>query len=296
MIPSQLPTFIDVVKQGSFSAASRKLGVSPAAISKSISQLEKTLNQRLFHRTTHSLTLTIEGQQLFDRTVELVEALDENVSLSMDSSSAMKGEIKINLPVHFGQTIVYPRLLAFMKLHPEIELDVHFDDKAHDLVENGFDLGVGNRINEDSRLIARPYYDLQLLYVCSRSYLEAHGTPLTPDDLESHACINYRSPTTGRINPWVFNHKGKVTQLTPDSRLVVNNPNSAFLAAKAGFGITLIAQSYLEESEGELVSVLDNYKPSSAPVWLYYPSRRYLPLRVKASSTFCSLDNNLFSQ
>lgn len=282
MIPSQLPTFIDVVKQGSFSAASRKLGVSPAAISKSISQLEKVLNQRLFHRSTHALTLTIEGKQLFDRTVDLVEALDENVSLSMDASTEMRGEIKINLPVHFGQTIVYPKLLEFMQMHPEVVLDVHFDDKAHDLIENGFDLGVGNRINEDSRLIARPYYDLQLLYVCSKSYLDKHGEPLTPNDLQDHQCINYRSPTTGRINPWTFVEGEKVSQFTLESKLVVNNPNSAYLAAAAGFGITLVAQSYLEEDGCNLVSVLDDFKPPSAPVWLYYPSRSYMPMRVKA--------------
>ena len=281
MIPSQLPIFIDVVKQGSFSAASRKLGVSPAAISKSISQLEKILNQRLFHRSTHSLTLTIEGKSLFDRTVNLVEALDENIRLSLDASTEMKGEIKINLPVHFGQTIVYPKLLEFMKCHREVVLDVHFDDRAHDLIENGFDLGIGNRINEDSRLIARIYYDLQLVYVCSQSYIDQHGEPQTPDDLEHHHCINYRSPTTGRINPWTFVDNEAVSQLTLKSKLIVNNPNSAYLAAKSGFGITLIAQSYLDGSEGELISVLDKYKPTSAPVWLYYPSRSYMPLRVK---------------
>ncbi|GAL27608.1 transcriptional regulator LysR family [Vibrio variabilis] len=282
MIPSQLPTFIGVVKHGSFSAASRKLGVSPAAVSKSISQLEKVLNQRLFHRSTHALTLTIEGKQLYDRTVDLVEALDENISLSLKASTEMIGEIKVNLPVHFGQTVVYPKLLEFMRLHPDVILDIHFDDRAHDLIEGGFDLGIGNRINEDSRLIARPYYDLQLLYVCSQSYIDKHGEPQTPDDLRHHHCINYRSPTTGRINPWTFVDEEKVTQLTLNSKLIVNNPNSAYLAAKSGFGITLIAQNYLEQSEGELVSVLDKYKPASAPVWLYYPTRRYMPLRVKA--------------
>lgn len=281
MIPSQLPTFIDVVKQGSFSAASRKLGVSPAAISKSISQLEKVLNQRLFHRSTHSLTLTIEGKQLFDRTVDLVEALNESISLSMDASTEMCGEIKLNLPVHFGQTMVYPKLLEFMDLHPEVVLDVYFDDRAHDLIENGFDLGIGNRINEDSRLIARPYYDLQLLYVCSPSYIDKYGAPHSPEDLSNHHCINYRSPTTGRINPWTFIDNGDVSQYTFESKLIVNNPNSAYLAAKAGFGITLVAKSYLEESNGALISVLDKFKPTSAPVWLYYPSRSYMPLRVK---------------
>lgn len=282
MIPSQLPTFIDVVKQGSFSAASRKLGVSPAAISKSISQLEKVLNQRLFHRSTHSLTLTIEGKQLFDSTVGLVEALSESVSLSMDASTEMRGEIKVNLPVHFGQTIVFPKLLEFMDLHPEVVLDVHFDDRVHDLIENGFDLGIGNRINEDSRLIARPYYDLQLLYVCSPSYIDKYGVPQSPEDLDNHNCINYRSPTTGRISPWIFIDNGNVSQYTFESKLIVNNPNSAYLAAKAGFGITLVAKSYLEEGNEALISVLDQFKPTSAPVWLYYPSRSYMPLRVKA--------------
>lgn len=281
MIPSQLPIFIDVVKRGSFSAASRNLGVSPAAVSKSISQLEKHLKQRLFHRSTHSLTLTEEGRLLFERTVDLVEALDENVSLSIDASSEMKGKIKVNLPIHFGQTLVYPKLLEFLDLYPDIELDLHFDDRAIDLVENGFDLGIGNRINEDSRLIARQYYELQLTYVCSRSYADEHGIPETPQQLIDHECITYRSPTTGRINPWNFVDQGKPLQITPEARLVVNNPNSAYLAAKAGFGITAISQSYFEKGETDLVSILNEFQPNSSPVWLYYPSRTYLPIRVR---------------
>jgi len=281
MIPSQLPTFIQVVQQGNFSAASRKLGISPAAVSHAIAQLEKLLKQRLFHRSTHSLTLTEEGRLLYERTAGLVEALDESISSSMDEASQVRGKIKINLPIHFGQTVIYPKLLEFLRIYPDIEMDLHFDDSTVDLVEHGFDLGIGNSLNDDSRLIARRLFDLEPVLVCSKQYVEQHGIPETPEQLMQHECIVYRSPTSGRIAPWNFIKDGSPLQISPRQRLVINNPKSAFIAAKSGFGITSIGRNYLDENPENLITVLDSYKSASIPVWLYYSSRSYLPERIK---------------
>lgn len=281
MIPSQLPTFISVVQQGNFSAASRKLGISPAAVSHAIAQLEKQLNQRLFHRSTHSLTLTEEGRQLYERTASLVEALEENVSASIDQASRMRGKIKINLPMHFGQTQVYPKLLAFMEQYPDIEMDLHFSDQTVDLVENGFDLGIGNNLNDDSRLVARRFYEMEVVFVCSESYVHEHGIPDKPEDVIKHSCIVHRSQTSGRISPWNFRQQGQPLQISPKPRLVVNSPKSAFIAAQAGFGITPIGKNYLQEASDGLVTVLDSFTPEPISIWLYYSSRSYLPDRIR---------------
>lgn len=281
MIPTQLPVFIQVVKKGSFSGASRAIGISPAAVSKSITQLEQKLNQRLFHRSTHALTLTDEGRLLFERTASHIEALDENIQLSMDASAEVQGRIKINLPNHYGQTVILPLLASFHQRFPKVEFDLSFSDQVIDLVEHGFDIGVGNRINEDSRLIARPFSELQLMYVCSRAYIDKFGEPKTPDELHQHQCIAYCSPTSGRVLPWNFMVENKRVQWAPKSRFIVNNPEAAYRTAKLDLGIACIGHTHLQANDN-LVQVLQAYLPPPSTVWLYYPSRTYQPMRTKA--------------
>ncbi|GAM56435.1 transcriptional regulator, lysR family [Vibrio ishigakensis] len=228
MIPSQLPIFLKVVEQGSFSAASRQCGISPAAVSKAISQLEKKMQQRLFHRSTHSLTLTQEGKVLYDKTAHLMAELEESIEASIDATQSVAGEIKINLPDHMGQTLIYPRLLEFLKRYPDVQLDLHFNDQVQDLIENGFDLGIGNFINQDSRLIARSYMDVQLVYVASPDYLEGKPLPKTPEELKGLNCISYCSPSTGRLIPWRFVVDGKEQLLMPEGNLKVNSQVQLF--------------------------------------------------------------------
>ena len=114
MIPTQLSTFIAVVNNGNFSSAARQLGISSAAVSKSIAQLEKTLEVRLFHRSTHSLTLTEDGHDLFRRTGHLVEQLEDQISLSTEKKKAPRGRLRVNMPDSFGRMVVLPLLPAFM--------------------------------------------------------------------------------------------------------------------------------------------------------------------------------------
>lgn len=293
MIPTQLPTFIQVVEKGSFSAASRTLGISPAAVSKAISQLEKQLNQRLFHRSTHTLTPTQEGAALYEQTAHLVVALQESIQSNIDSCLHLKGVIKINLPDHFGQTVIYPLLMQFLTQYPDIHLDLYFDDKVQDLIENRFDLGIGAKINQDSRLIARPVFYLQPIYVCSNSYLAVNQEPIQPKDLTKHNCIGYRSPTDGRILPWRFllsdtndGDKSETWNFTPGGNLVVNSLGAAFKAAQSGFGIACIGQSYLTNEDSNMVQLLQQYQPPPITVWLYYSSKSYVPNRVRCLIDF----------
>jgi len=293
MIPSQLPLFLAVVKAGSFSAAARDQGISTAAVSKAIARLEKTLQIRLFHRTTHSLSLTGEGLHLHQRTAPLLEALQDEISTSMDIGTEITGTIKINLPNDFGQDVVYPRLLEFLDKHPNIELDLHFDDRVQDLVGNGFDIGIGNgngfdigignRLNEDSRLIARRYYKLRVFTVCSPAYASRYGLPNSVEELNQHNCIAFRSQTTGRVLPWPFTINDEQVQFAPKGRLVVNSPIAAQKAAESGLGIATIGHWQMSAAleSGRLVRVLEDDESPPLTVWLYYSSRSYLPTRTR---------------
>lgn len=283
MIPNQLNIFIAVVKNGNFSSAARQLGVSSAAVSKAIAQLEKTLELRLFHRTTHSLTLTEDGHELYKRTGHLVEQLEDQIRLSTDKQKAPRGRLKVNLPDSFGRMVVLPLVPSFLDKYPDIELDLTFDDRIGDLVKEGADVGIGVMLNPDSRLIARDFYKLQPVLVASRNYIEQHGEPQTPEDLSEHNCIALRSPTTGRKRSWNFRINGELVQIEPQGNLIVNNLSAAIKAVEMDIGISAVgighAKSCIEL--GCFRRVLRNYEVDPIQIMIYYSSRNYLPAKTR---------------
>jgi DNA-binding transcriptional LysR family regulator len=283
LLPAQLPLFVTAAEAGSFSAAARRAGVSPAAVSKGIARLERTLGVRLFHRTTHSLSLTEDGAALLRRITPLLSELESSLEGISDRHEQPTGRVKVNLPDSFGRECVLPLLGGFLSDYPGIELDLHFDDRVRDLVAEGFDVGIGNRINEDSRLIARPLHELELVTVASRRYVALHGRPATPDDLPHHDCIAYRSMSTGRRVPWRFTVDGEERPHIPRGRLVVSNIAAAKDAMTAGLGITTLGRWHVDAalSAGDVVPVLQDYQPPPSTVWVYYPSRRQVPLRTR---------------
>ncbi len=283
MIPNQFHIFISVVKNGNFSEAARQLGVSSAAVSKAIAQLEKNLGLRLFHRTTHSLTMTEDGHELYRRTGNLVEQLEDQIRLSTDKQKAPHGRLKVNLPDSFGRMAVLPLLPPFLEKYPEIELDLCFDDRIGDLVKEGADVGIGVMLNQDSRLIAREFYKLQPVLVASRDYIAQYGEPQHPDDLAQHNCIAYRSSTTGRKKTWNFRIDGKLVQIEPEGNLIVNNLSAAIKSAEMGLGISAVGIGHTREciEKGYFRRVLQAYEADPIQIMIYYSSRNYLPAKTR---------------
>ena len=283
MIPNQLNIFNTVVKNGSFSSAARLLGVSSAAISKSISQLEKNLELRLFHRSTHSLTLTEDGQELYKRTGHLIEQLEDQIRLSTDKQKAPHGRLKVNLPDSFGRMFVLPLVPDFLKKYPDIELDLKFDDRMGDLVKEGADVGIGVLGNIDSALIAREFYSLQPVLVASREYINKYGEPSCPQDLLQHNCIAYRSDTTGKKKIWNFRIDGEQIQMEPEGNLIVNNLSAAMTAVEMGVGIAAVGVGNYETclEQGGFRRILKDYEADPIRVMSYYSSRHYLPAKTR---------------
>ncbi|RVU31008.1 MULTISPECIES: LysR family transcriptional regulator [Neptunomonas] len=283
MIPNQLPVFIAVVKNGNFSEAARQLGVSSAAVSKAVAQLEKNLGLRLFHRTTHSLTLTEDGHDLFRRTGQLVDQLEDQIRLSTDKQKAPHGRLKVNLPDSFGRMVVLPLIPSFIEKYPDIEIDLRFDDRIGDLVKEGADVGIGVMLNQDSRLIAREFYKVQPILVANRCYVDKYGMPKTPSELVEHNCIAYRSSTTGRKKTWNFRVDGELLQIEPEGNLIVNNLSAAVKAVEMGVGIAAVsighAKNYIEQ--GCFYRILREYEADPIPVMIYYSSRNYLPAKTR---------------
>ncbi|USD34442.1 MULTISPECIES: LysR family transcriptional regulator [Vibrio] len=283
-LPTQLPIFIQVAKSGSFAAAARELGISAPAVSKAITKLEQEWQVKLFFRSSHSLSLTQTGQQLAESLTPSMESIQTTIEQLAEHSSAAAGTIKINLPSSsIGQEHILPLVIEFMAKYPQINCDLHFDDRNVDLVEHGFDLGIGVAINQDSRLIARPLLTQDIGIYAAPSYLAQYGEPKALEDLANHHCIPVRSLTSGRFHYWRINDAEHAKLYEPNGRLVVNNFAAAKQATLAGAGISMLG-SWLFRDElvsGEVKPIMKQYWGAPTTIWVYYSSREYLPTRVR---------------
>ncbi|OLQ86348.1 LysR family transcriptional regulator [Vibrio panuliri] len=283
-LPSQLPIFIQVAKYGSFAKAARALGISAPAVSKAITKLEHEWQVKLFFRSSHSLSLTQTGQQLFDELMPAMCAIQNTIEQISDTSPKVAGTVKVNLPASsIGREHILPLILEFNERYPQISCDLHFDDRNVDLVEHGFDLGIGTAINQDSRLIARPLIKQNIGIYAAPSYLSRYGTPLSPEELSQHRCIPVRSLTTGRFHHWRLKLGSVATLYEPQGQLMVNNFAAAKQAAVAGAGIVMLGSwMFKQEVEREAIKpILQQYWGEPVTIWVYYASRDYLPTRVR---------------
>ncbi|CAH0525408.1 LysR family transcriptional regulator [Vibrio hippocampi] len=283
-LPSQLPVFIQVAKHGSFAKAARAIGVSAPAVSKAITKLEEEWQVKLFFRSSHSLSLTQIGQQLADELTPSMASIQSTIEQLSDKAKNPNGAIKINLPASsIGQEHILPLVLEFMQRYPEITCDLHFDDRNVDLVEHGFDLGIGTAINQDSRLIARPLITQNIGIYAASSYLGTYGIPNNIEALAQHRCLPVRSLTTGRLHHWRLK-EGNVAKLyEPQGRLIMNNFAAAQKATVAGAGIAMLGSWMFkkERQDGTIQPILERYWGEPITIWVYYSSQKYLPNRVR---------------
>jgi len=282
--PSQLPVFIQVAKSGSFAQAARELGISAPAVSKAIAKLEDEWKTKLFFRSSHSLSLTPVGEKLYQKLTPSVESIQGEIEQLTDDCQNVSGRIKINLPASsIGQDIVLPHIVDFMDLYPGVDCELSFDDRNVSLIENGFDLGIGASINEDSRLVGRPLFSTSVGLYASPDYLFRHGEPQTIAELSQHNCLPVRSLTTGRKHKWRLNDKGDTLMYEPQGSLIVNNFGAAKEATLLGAGISCLGNWMFKQElhEKRVVPILEHCCGERILIWLYYSSREYLPARVK---------------
>ncbi|MDG3085554.1 LysR family transcriptional regulator [Vibrio hannami] len=279
-IPSQIPVFFEVSKELSFSSAARNLGVTTAAVSKAITKLEEEWGLKLFQRSSHSLSLTHAGQELLHNLQPTVNDLFSVITAAQRNNQELLGQVKINLPsTSLGVDTILPHLKKFSDEHPGIKLDLRFNDNLVDLVSNGFDLGIGTYVNQDSRLIAKKLMLSRLGLFASKEFIAKHGQPHHPTDLSGYPCIPIRSTSSGKVRT-IFLYDGETEiSFTPTGPLVVDS----FLAARAlmmsGGGIAAITEWAIREEllSGDVVPVLEPFWGPKIPVYLYFSSREYMP-------------------
>jgi DNA-binding transcriptional LysR family regulator len=275
--------FIGVVHAGSFSQAAVDAGLSAQAVSKAIRQLEEHLGVRLFHRTTRSLSLTDEGQRLFELANPGLRLLDEALDHVRSSREAMDGVIRITAPTSIGSIVLAPLLAQFQDIHPGTRFDLYLEDHFTDMIESKIDVGFRAGNPPERNLVARRLGKIALYICAAPSYLAKHGTPKTVADLQKHRCTGFRQPNTGRIVPWELRGEGGTIYQDVPCVASFNTAEAELEAVRAGVGIGQLTLYMAERdlAEGRLVHLLPQHVTSNAGIYMYYAQRSRMPMRVR---------------
>jgi DNA-binding transcriptional LysR family regulator len=291
--------FRAVCRCGSFSEASRRLNITPAAVSRSIAKLEDDLGARLFTRTTRHLHLTEEGRTYLHIISEAVDRLTEAKGLVHEQHSEARGVVRISSPATFARVKILPALATFCAQHPGLKIEIVVSEERVDLVEQGLDLGVQFGDPIDQNYIVKRLYAAPVQLVASPTYLALRGVPQVPADLTNHDCLtmpNTEGPVTWELHLHRSgNDYAETVQFTkPTGRLAIfNQYDLIYHAAMAGLGIATADVALIEPElrSGALRIILPDYRQwnpgrRSIELSLVYPHRQHMALRVKLVKDF----------
>jgi DNA-binding transcriptional LysR family regulator len=277
-----LTLFIHAVAAGSLSAAGRTLKISPAVASKRLTRLEHCLGVRLLQRSSRRLGLTEAGATYYERVAPLLGQLQEAAVAASGETAAVQGTLRITATHAFGRRWLGPLAADFARLHPQVAVNLHLNDEVVDLLGGGFDLAVRIGQPQDSSLIARRVARSHMVLVASPAYLKKHGRPRVPADLARHRCIPLLRPGRSSAS-WNFRTPEGPLSLSIDGTLGSDSGELVYDWARLGEGITRksIWDVADELIAGRLVTVLDRYVDEPADIHAVYPSKRFVPLRVR---------------
>jgi DNA-binding transcriptional LysR family regulator len=274
-------TFVRVVEAGSFTAVASELGTSQPTISRQIAALEEHLGARLLTRTTRALALTDDGRAFYEHAIRAIEAVGEAENAVGRRRSEPTGSLRLALPVVLGRLHVVPRLPRFLARYPQVSLELAMSDAFADLVEQGIDLALRVGVVADPGLVTRRIGTVRRLTVASPAYLARYGAPRTPQDLTDHECIVFTRLAT--VNRWHFEGEGGPVAVDVAGRCRVDNSEAVRQGVLAGLGIATVPAFALaaEVARGDVVVLLDAFEPRPMPLQAVYPSRRYVPPKVR---------------
>ena len=286
-----LRTFVDVMLRGSFATVARDRNVDPSSISRAISALEDELGLRLFQRTTRRLSPTEAGLVYYERIAPLVDEMEEARLVAADVSERLRGTLRITTSVSFGQKCVVPLLPDFTARHPDLTIDLQLSDAIIDIVTERIDIAIRLGTLPDSTLIATQLLKARYLVCASPGYLARHGRPAAPRDLADHQCLLF--PLPGFRTRWIFRDRaGALVDVPITGRILISNGIALQQCAVAGMGLALLPHWIVgpELQTGALVNVFPDYDVTATDfntaAWILYPTRSYVPLKVRAFADF----------
>lgn len=277
----EMRVFTAVAEAGSFVAAAGALGMSKAAVSRHVAELEARLGVRLLHRTTRRLSRTPEGELFLARCKDLLEGVDEaEAELSARTGQAV-GQLKVSVPVSYGLLRLAPLWGGFLAKHPQVELDVTLSDRVVDLVEEGFDLAVRIARLASSSLISRQLSTTRLVLCATPQYLKQHGRPKVPADLAQHQVLAYSLLAMRDL--WTFDGPDGPVPVRVRPRMFTNSGDTCRAVALQHQGI-ILQPSFLVGDDlrrGALVELLPKYRIPELGVHAVYPSRKHVVPKVR---------------
>lgn len=286
---AHLDAFVYSAEEGGFSAAARRLGMSPAGVSKNVGRLEAHLGVRLFQRSTRQLRLTEEGERFLLAVAEPWHRINDAMTTMREERDRPSGPVKVALAPAVGRMHFVPMLEAFHAAYPEVLPDLHFENRQVDLIAEGFDVAIGGGVELTQGLVARELARVRVLVAASPAYLERHGTPRHPDELARHDGIGRRAIRSGRLQSWTLRtDDGRVAAAELRPVAVLDDPEAMARAAAGGLGVALLPAPHAHPllRSGELVRILPEWYADAGPLFVYYSSRRLLPARTRVFVDF----------
>lgn len=274
---ADLLSFIVVAREGSFTRAAAKIGVSQSALSHSLRGLEERLGLRLLARTTRKVTPTPEGERVLERIAPHLAEVEQELQALIDTRDRPAGTIRITADDYAADTVLWPKLAPVLKHYPDLNVEIVMDYGLTDIVAEKLDAGVrlGEQLSE-GMIAVRIGPDFRMLAVGAPSYFEGREMPQVPQDLTSHTCINLRLSTHGGLYAWEFEKDDREVRVRVEGQLTFNTIGPVLDAAVAGYGLGYVPESlarpYLDD--GRLIAVLEDWSPPFPGHYLYYPHRR----------------------
>jgi len=282
-----MSTFVAVVESGGFSAASRRLAMPLATVSRKVSELEDQLGVRLLNRSTRQVTLTEPGEQFFAACRRILDDLGEAERAASGEYEAPRGELVITAPIVFGRLHVLPIVAAFLKTCPQVTVRLLLADRVVSLIEEQVDLAVRIGRLPDSSMVATRIGSIGYVTCASPKYLADRGTPSHPKELAGHDCITFTG-IAAAAKEWSFKVTRKHIVVPVQSRLVVTTAEAAIDAAIAGIGITRVLSYQVADAvkKQRLTLLLRDFEPEPYPASFVYPSGRHIAAKLRAFLDF----------
>jgi DNA-binding transcriptional LysR family regulator len=272
-----LSVFLVVAREGSFTKAAAKLGVSQSALSYTIKELEARLKLRLLTRTTRSVSPTAAGERLLRNVSPRIEEIEGELAALSDLREKPSGTIRITATEYATEAVLLPKLAKLLRENPDIKVEIVSDYGLTDIVAQRFDAGVrdGEQVAKDM-IAVRIGRDARMAVVGAPSYFKNQPVPKKPQDLVEHNCINLRLPTHGGLYAWEFQKGSRELKVRVEGQLFFSTTTQMFHAALAGLGLAYLPEGLVQPhiNKGRLKRVLEDWCPPYPGYHLYYPSRR----------------------
>ncbi|MGF1746462.1 LysR substrate-binding domain-containing protein [Vibrio minamisatsumaniensis] len=279
-----LASFILVVNEGSFTAAAKQLGVTPSALSKLITRLEKALSVKLFERTTRTLIITQAGQLVYDQSVVMINAAQQAVELSTSDHTEPSGSLTVAAPEAFLNSVLQPFVVPFLNQYPEIQLKLRAADGDIDILRQGIDIAFRLTDKPDESLVLKELGKTNLVLCASPGYLGYKGTPSHPTDLSQHDCLYLAE--TDKDHIWDFLKDDEFHTVSVSGRYAVNHSQMRLKGVKEGLGIGIFHDFVIQDAiaEGSVVQVLNDWTIKSnyhGAIAMQFAQTKYMPARLR---------------